>query len=140
MFWRRWRENRRLLQQVRDSQVTLLLRTATIIRNQEGIMVDFTKLTTEVEELTSVQEGAVKLLSTLAQEIRDLKNAGEMDPAVQMKIDDLAGRLDTTTNSLAAAVEANTPAAPAPPVEPTPEPIPEPAPEEFSSRSSNKRK
>lgn len=61
----------------------------------------FDGLNDKITELETVQESAVALLGTLAQEIRDA--AG--DPAA---IQALADRIDADKTKLAAAVEANT--------------------------------
>lgn len=75
---------------------------------EEHQMADLTALATEVEENGDAIDSAVSLLGTLAQEIRD--NA--TDPAALAA---LADELDAQTNALAAAVVANTPAAPTEP-------------------------
>jgi TolA-binding protein len=54
-----------------------------------------------VEEATAVNQSAITLINGLAQQIRDLKE----DPA---KLEELAQRLDASSNALAAAVSANT--------------------------------
>lgn len=64
-------------------------------------------LTNEVAETKTVVQSAVTLIEGLAQQIRDLKD----DPAA---LEALAAELDSTTNALAAAVTANTPAEPPP--------------------------
>jgi len=66
--------------------------------------VDLSALQTEVEQQQSVVQSAITLIGGLAQQLRDA--AG--DPAA---IQALADQLDASTNALAAAVEANTPAA-----------------------------
>lgn len=63
------------------------------------------RLTSEVEENTSVTGSAITLLNNLSQLIRD---AGT-DPT---KLSALADQLDSNSAALAAAVAANTPAAP----------------------------
>lgn len=69
-----------------------------------------TKITNEVTETKGIIQSAVTLIEGLAGQIRDLKD----DPAA---LDALADSLDSDSSALAAAVAANTPAAPdAPPV------------------------
>ena len=67
-------------------------------------------LTTEVEQMKTVEQSAVTLLNGLSAIIADLKN-GVTDPAVLAKIDAANAALDAAKNDLAAAVTANTPAA-----------------------------
>lgn len=71
----------------------------------EGVLHQMTAqlaaLKTEVERNTAVTNSAVALISGLAQQIRDLKD----DPAA---LEALAASLDANSDSLAAAVEANT--------------------------------
>jgi len=77
----------------------------TIIQQGAKMSAELDRLTTEVSEATTVQQSAITLLNSLAQQIRDNAN----DPA---KLNALADELDGSSNALAAAVEANTPAAP----------------------------
>lgn len=63
------------------------------------------RLTSEVAENTTVVQSAITLLNNLSQIIRDSVN----DPAA---LNALADQLDTQSNSLAAAITANTPAEP----------------------------
>lgn len=66
-------------------------------------MANLTRLTNEIQELTTVVEGATKLISELSQRI---KNAG----TDEAKLNELTNQLDAQANALAAAVAANTPA------------------------------
>lgn len=94
-----------------------------ILRSIEKKVSDMTTaledLQREVEEATAVSQSAVTLIGGLAQQIRDLKD----DPA---KLEELANKLDASSNALAAAVAANTVA------EDEPDEPDEPAPEEPS--------
>ena len=63
------------------------------------------RLTASVAQATTVAESAVTLIGTIAAEIRD--NVDDSDA-----LNDLADKLDAETADLAAAVSANTPAAP----------------------------
>ena len=60
-------------------------------------------LTNEVAETKGAIESAIVLINGLAQEVRDLKNAPNVDAA----IDALSAELDGTSKALAAAVAAN---------------------------------
>ena len=78
---------------------------ATLTLKQEQVMTDLTALTAEVERNTTVDESAIALLTGLAAQIEALKT----DPvALQALADTMKGSSD----ALAAAVLANTPAAP----------------------------
>lgn len=66
---------------------------------------DLSRITSEVQENTDVIGSAVTLLGSLAQQLRD--NATD-----EAAINDLADSLDASSNELAAAVAANTPAEP----------------------------
>jgi hypothetical protein len=66
---------------------------------------NFDRLEADVANLTSVVDGVVKLLTDLAQEIRD--SAGNA-----AKAEELATKIEASTSALAAAAQANTPADP----------------------------
>lgn len=68
-------------------------------------MKELDDLKTQVEETTTVEQSAVELLTGLSAQIEALKT----DPAA---LQDLANQLKTKSTELAAAVAANTPAAP----------------------------
>lgn len=72
---------------------------------------DLTRLTTEVEETRTVIDGAVALITNLAQLLRDAAGS----PDVTTEVNALADQLDAKQAELAAAIEANTPAAEPPP-------------------------
>lgn len=65
-------------------------------------------LTAEVARNTSVDQSAIALLNGLKAKLDELIAAGNNDPALQS----LADSLGTSSNDLAAAVAANTPAQP----------------------------
>jgi hypothetical protein len=64
---------------------------------------NFQRLETEVSEMSTVIDGVVLLLTSLASEIRD-------NAANQAKIEEIATNLDTKANALAAAAVVGTPA------------------------------
>ena len=78
---------------------------AVLTMKQEQIMADLTALTAEVERNTTVDESAIALLTGLAAQIEALKT----DPAA---LQALADTMRGSSDALAAAVLANTPAAP----------------------------
>lgn len=95
---RRWRA-------VDDIQITL----ARIEAQQEQISMDISKLQAAVAKETTVEQGAVTLLQELAQELKDALAGGDATA-----VNALADQISSNADALAAAVTANTPAAPAP--------------------------
>lgn len=80
---------------------------------EHTMAVNLDGLTGEVERNTSVDESANILLAGLTEEIRKLREGA--DPAMQAKIDELVNKLKGSTDALAEAVVANTPADPGTP-------------------------
>ncbi|TCG08367.1 hypothetical protein BZM27_12595 [Paraburkholderia steynii] len=80
------------------------------IFNQLGaIMSALDDLKAEVAATISIEQSAVTLIQGIAQQLQDaLANAGVNDPALT----DLTTQLKANADALAAAVSANTPAAP----------------------------
>lgn len=70
----------------------------------DTIMADLTELTAEVAETKTVSESAITLLNGLKAQL----DAAGTDP---VKLKELSDSLDANSKALAAAVEANTPAA-----------------------------
>jgi len=79
--------------------------TSLLNRAQEEVMADLTALKAEVERNTAVDQSAVTLLNGLAAQIESLKT----DPVA---LQALADQLKGSSDDLAAAVAANTPAQP----------------------------
>lgn len=77
-----------------------------LIKGEQTVMTDLSMLTADVEKLTTVDEAAAALITGLAQQIKD---AGT-DPVALKALTD---KMEAETDALAAAVTANTPAAPA---------------------------
>ena len=73
-------------------------------QQMEQVMADLTALTAEVERNTSVDQSAIALLTGLAAQIEALKT----DPVA---LQTLADQMKGSSDALAAAVLANTPAA-----------------------------
>ena len=76
-----------------------------VLAQQEKSMANLTALTAEVERNTAVDQSAIALLNGLASQIEALKT----DPEA---LQGLADQLKGSSNALADAVAANTPAAP----------------------------
>lgn len=84
-----------------------------LVKVVHTMSIDVKALIAEVAANTSVIQSAETLLTSLSAEIAAI-SAANNDPALQTQIDALTTALTTGTTSLAAAVAANTPAAPAP--------------------------
>ena len=97
--------------EVRATLARIEQRLGIINEGVQEMALDFTAMEAEVAENTDAVAAASSLLTTLADEIR--VNAG--NPAA---LQALADSLDANNQNLVAAVVANTPAAPEPPVEP----------------------
>ena len=74
-----------------------------IIQNQHKIMADLTELTAAVQRDTEVDQSAITLLNGL----KALLDAAGTDP---VKLKELSDKIGTSTQALADAVAANTPA------------------------------
>lgn len=79
-------------------------------------------LTAQVERLITVDESAIALIQGLKEQLDEAIDTGDMD-----EVQALSDRIGESTDALAAAVAANTPAAPTEPV-PTDPPAGEPEP------------
>lgn len=91
-----------------DRKLDRILHALSTLTTLEVIeMADLTALTADVSANTDATASAVTLLNSIAQQLRDAAT----DPAA---IQALATSIETNTQSLADAVTANTPAAPAP--------------------------
>lgn len=106
--------------QIRDRLIDIqsMLRALLVASEQERkrdkmAQADIDALKVKVERMTTVSEGAVVTIGSLAQQIRDLAD----DPE---ELRALAEQLDQNATSLAAAIEANTPQTPNPD-QPTPQ-------------------
>jgi len=73
--------------------------------------IDLTALTAELTNCQTVEGGAESLLATLTQEIATI-SAGSTDAATQTALNALVTTLQANDAALAAAIQANTPAAP----------------------------
>jgi predicted nucleic acid-binding Zn-ribbon protein len=104
-----------------EEKLDRALELLTALKTQgDAMATDLTRLTTEVTENSSAIDSAVTLIEGLAEQIRQLAT----DPAA---LNALADQLDASSNRLAAAVQANTPAEEEPPTEeepPAEEPVP----------------
>ncbi len=75
-------------------------------------MLDLKKITADVAALTTAEGSAIALLTSLKAAVDAIPPS--TDPATQAALDDLSSQIEKGTGDLAAAVVANTPAAPAP--------------------------
>ena len=88
-----------------DDKLNFLLAITTAIFEAVTMKLDLSDLTTEVERNSTVEGSAVTLIQALADAIAAAAN----DPA---EVAALAARLKASSDALAAAVAANTPAGP----------------------------
>ena len=86
-----------------NQQQQILTKLTRLIAIGEKIMVDLSRLESEVAEVKTVAESAKTLIEGLATELRNM-------PATQAAINAMADKLDAESNALAEAVAANTPA------------------------------
>lgn len=107
---------RRLLEDVSAKQTGTNQRLNMLIEKGEEQMHHLERLTEAVNRIETKGAAIVALVEGLAQEIRD----NQHDPAA---LNDLADRIDATSDGLLAAINANTPGDP---IEPDPEPDPDP--------------
>jgi hypothetical protein len=89
------------LDQIQSTQQQIL---ALLGQVEEGIMADLKALQDQVQQTTTVEQSAVTLIQGLATQLA----ANATDPAA---IAQLAQQLKTSSDALAAAITANTPAA-----------------------------
>lgn len=109
----------RLLQTIHTNQM-LMMNMLSKLTNQENQMaVDLSKMTTEVQNNSTVEGSVLALVKTLVAEIAAIPPSN--DPVTQAALDALTGTLAANDTALAAAVTANTP------VPPTPVPAPAPS-------------
>lgn len=83
-----------------------------IERTLDKMKIDLTGIEQEVTDLTTVQESAIALLNGLSGKIAEISAELADNPVAQAKLNELTTAMDTSSNALAAAVAANTPAAP----------------------------
>ena len=101
MFLRFISEQRGIASDIEDIKRKL----SKLFRQGEEVMADLTALTAEVERNTAVDQSAIALLTGLAEQIEALKT----DPVA---LQNLADQMRGSSDALAQAVAANTPAAP----------------------------
>lgn len=80
-----------------------------ITRQENTMAIDLTKMNAEIAANTTVTSSVVALVNNLAAQIAALSTT---DPATQAQIDALVQTLSSNDTTIAAAVTANTPAAP----------------------------
>ena len=85
-----------------------------ILKQESAMAIDLTKITNDVAALTSAVASAEALITAMADEIKSISGS-TTDATTQAALDNLATQLENNTAGLAAAVAANTPAAPSSP-------------------------
>jgi len=103
-----------LLQRVFNQNTQILTALGVQSKELQTMAVDITALQTAVANETTVDASVETLLTNLAAQIATL-SAASTDPATQTALNGLVTTMQTNATTLAAAVTANTPAAPATP-------------------------
>ena len=116
--------------QADDPVVTLILaKLAGISSRQDAIMVDITKLTTDIAALTGAVTGADNDFASLRTQIATLTaTIAAGNPITQAQVDALDATVAGAVSNLNAAVAIDSPPAAAPAAAPTAAPAAEPAP------------
>ena len=85
-----------------------------LLKDSKTMAIDFTALTNEVANQTTIDASVITLVNGLAAQIVDaVKNAADL-AAAQAQVSSLAAQFAANNALVAAAVAANTPAEPAP--------------------------
>lgn len=105
----RWQERRRALTAISQDLAYIRRLVDYVVDQQEATRMDLTKLQAAVAQETAIDQSAVVLI----QQIADALKASSSDQAA---VDALADQLSASASTLASAITANTPAAPAPSV------------------------
>jgi hypothetical protein len=91
-------------------RITFLL--GEILEKEDKIMVDMEKLAAAVARNDEVDASVVTLVNKLAEEIRSLSQSATDVAALQAELNTMADRLTASSDTVAAAVVANTPVDP----------------------------
>jgi chromosome segregation ATPase len=105
-FFHRWQERRRALTAMQQDLAYIRRTVDDLVDQQEATRMDLSKLQAAVAQETAIDQSAVVLI----QQIADALKATNGDQAA---VDALADQLSASASTLAGAVTANTPAAPA---------------------------
>lgn len=101
------REDRHLLREIHRNQALILQKLGVVIQKEIDMAGELDALKGEVSRNTDVDQSAIVLLNGLSAKIQELINNGSNPADLQALADSLKGSSD----SLAAAITANTPAA-----------------------------
>ena len=97
--------NQHSARDIRAALAEINLKLDKLLKGQQTIMADLTALTAQVTQNTTVEGSAIQLIQNIAAQLA----ASSSDQAA---VDALAAKLNTSATALAAAITANTPAAP----------------------------
>jgi hypothetical protein len=106
-----WQDSWSLLQTLHANQLTMLVMLRSITKQEAQMAIDLTAVTAEVAKNTSVTGSVVTLLQQLTAMIQAIPPS--TDPVTQAALDQLVTTLTGNDQTVADAVVANTPAAPA---------------------------
>ena len=97
---------------IHANQLVMMDMLRQILKQENTMAIDLTKLTAEIAHNTSVTGSVVQLLANLTAIIKSIPPSN--DPVTQAALDQLTSTLGTNDDAAAAAVVANTPAAAGP--------------------------
>jgi len=103
---------RELLNTLHANQLVIIAKLDQLLTQETKMAVDLTALTAEVANNTTVDGSIVTLLDNIVTQLQAIE-AGSGDAATQTALNALVATLQNNDAGIAAAVVANTPAAPA---------------------------
>jgi C4-dicarboxylate transporter len=103
---------RELLNTLHANQLVIIAKLDQLLTQETKMAVDLTALTAEVANNTTVDGSIVTLLDNIVTQLQAIE-AGSGDAATQTALNALVATLQNNDSGIAAAVVANTPAAPA---------------------------
>lgn len=103
-----WGDDESLLETIHANQLVMLGMLRQLLKQENAMAIDLSKITAEVANNTSVTNSVVQLVQNLAAEIKAIPPSN--DPATQAALDQLTATLTANDGTIATAVTANTPA------------------------------
>jgi hypothetical protein len=102
---------RATLETIHANQLVMIAMLGSLLNQEAKMAISLTAITAEVANNTSVTASVEQLVTNLATQIAAIPPS--TDPVTQAALDALTATLNTNDTGIAAAVVANTPAAPA---------------------------
>jgi len=107
----------------REDRTKIFTGFSVLTERMKAMSAQLDALIVQVEATNTVMGAAVNLINGLAAEVTAIKDQLAAQGIDNAKLNDLAAALDSADDPLAAAIAANTPAAPEPIPEPDPLPV-----------------